>query len=219
MLVNNLLAAAILLLCSMVNSSRVLVVFPTHYRSHVRVCEGISMALAEAGHQVTMVTPLEFNSKLPNLIPVHLNGLSEKHQQELDLIQLSDNLQESPLDTIPILVETSVESCSDTLFHPNMRKLMENDAFDLVIVENFATEAVFGLGQHFEAPVIAVSTFGPSQWTNNLVGNPAPLSYIPHAFSTYPSRMSMYERMGNLLLETFETVYLNAFHFSKQVLI
>lgn len=207
----------LLVIISMADASRILVVFSIPTKSHIKMCEGISIALAEAGHEVTMVTPLEYhNPKLPNLVPVVLTGMSEKHEQDLDTLELHD-LKESPLFTISVIVHDSVHSSADTLFHPNMRKLLDTGSFDLVIAENFATEAVFGLGQHFGAPVIAVSTFGPSQWTNNLVGNTAPLSYVPHAFSTYSSRMTMLERMGNLLLETIEKLYLNAFHFSQQV--
>lgn len=49
---------------------------------------------------------------------------------------------------------------------------MESETFDLVIIEMFYTEAFIGLGQHFGALVIVVSTFGASQQTYDLVGNP-----------------------------------------------
>lgn len=115
----------LLVIISMADASRILVVFSIPTKSHIKMCEGISIALAEAGHEVTMVTPLEYhNPKLPNLVPVVLTGMSEKHEQDLDTLELHD-LKESPLFTISVIVHDSVHSSADTLFHPNMRKLLD----------------------------------------------------------------------------------------------
>lgn len=104
-----------------------------------------------------------------------------------------------------------------TLMHPHVRRLMDSRSFDLVVVEIFCSEAIIGLGQHFGAPVIGVSTFGGSKWTNDLVGSPAPLSVVPHAFSTFTDQMSLLQRLGNTATQLFETTLMTIIHHPQQV--
>lgn len=118
---------------------------------------------------------------------------------------------------LPILFWHGDEFSNYTLNHPNTRKLMETRSFDLVIVEIFCTEAMLGFGQHFNEPVIAVSTFGASKWTNDLVGTPSPLSYVPHAFSTLSDKMSLKDRMINTLTTILENILINVLHHLYQV--
>lgn len=81
------------------------------------------------------------------------------------------------------------------LQHPNVKKLMASDQqFDIVVTEIFCTEALMGFGQFYNAPVIATSSFGNSIWTNELIGNPAPLSYVPNFLLGYTDRMSFSQR-------------------------
>lgn len=94
---------------------------------------------------------------------------------------------------------------------------MDTHTFDLVIVEIFCAEAVLGFGQHFNAPVIGVSTFGASKWTNDLVGTPAPLSYVPHAFSTLSDKMTLLDRAINTVTTIYENVLMNILHHPAQV--
>lgn len=105
-----------------------------------------------------------------------------------------------------------------TLNHPSIVKLIRerSTTFDVVIVEQFCTESLFGFGQHFRAPVIAVSTFGASKLTNDMVGTPSPPSYVAHAFSVYSDRMSFWQRSGNMLLTIFENVLMELLHHPKQ---
>lgn len=93
---------------------------------------------------------------------------------------------------------------------------MDTQTYDLVIVEIFVSEALIGLGQHFGAPVIAVSTFGANKWTADLVGTPSPMSYVAHAFSTFSDRMTLAERVVNTLLTALETVLINVLNYPYQ---
>lgn len=111
----------------------------------------------------------------------------------------------------------SEEFANFTLMHPNVRHLMDTRSYDLIIVEIFCTEAFIGLGQHFVAPVIGVSTFGASKWTNDLVGSPAPLSVVPHAFSTLTDRMNLWQRLGNTAIQMLETTLMHIIHYPQQV--
>lgn len=103
------------------------------------------------------------------------------------------------------------------LQHPNMRKLMENRHYDLIIIDIYTTEAVFGLGPHFGAPTIGVSAYGQSTWSNDLVGNPAAVSTVPSSWSNYSCVMTPWQRMINFLVTAFERVLTKLLHHPIQV--
>jgi glucuronosyltransferase len=61
-----------------------------------------------------------------------------------------------------------------------------------------------------------VSTFGASKWTNDLVGSPSPISYVPHPFLSFTDRMTFTERFGNTLMVCFETLFMNIMYYPRQ---
>lgn len=103
------------------------------------------------------------------------------------------------------------------LKHPIMQMIMKTRNYDLVVVDTFATEAIFGLGQHFGASTIALSAFGQSTWTNDLVGNPAAVSTVPSSASNFSCRMSLWQRLQNLLVTAYERIMLKLIHHPTQV--
>lgn len=212
----NIALLGVLLFSVIVESSRILIVFPKPAKSHVMIGEGIALALADAGHQVTFVSPRVFESNKSNIISIDLPELLDTYNVWIENFHLQ-NMIKSPLTTIAACVRNSETAVSNALRHPRMKNLLASGSFDLVIVELFVTEALLGLGQHFGAPVIAVATVGASQWTNSLVSNPSPLSYVPHVFSAYSSKMKILDRMMNIFLETYESFMLKVFHISGQV--
>lgn len=118
---------------------------------------------------------------------------------------------------IPAVIMQGQIISNFTLNHPTVRALMnDRPAFDVIVAEQFCTESLFGFGQHFDAPVIAVSTFGASKLTNDLVGTPSPPSYVAHAFSVYSDRMSFWQRSVNMLLTIFENVLMEVMHHPAQ---
>ena len=96
-----------------------------------------------------------------------------------------------------------------TVQHPKVQQFIATQQkFDVIILEIFMTEALLGLGHVFNAPVIGVSTFGASKWTNDLVGTPTPLSYVPNPFLSFTDKMNFVERTGNIMMSLFETIYM-----------
>ena len=83
------------------------------------------------------------------------------------------NMQSQNIITaVNMIYDMGITITNFTLKHPATQKLLASgEKFDLVIVECFVSEALFGIAQHFDAPVIAVSTFGASKWTTDLVGS------------------------------------------------
>lgn len=128
-----------------------------------------------------------------------------------------DGFQKLPVAfMITVLLRFGADLCNITLTNPNVTSLF-NRKYDLVIVEIFGTEALIGLGEIFDAPVIGFSTFSTSRWTNDLIGNPSPLSYISHPFLEFPDKMNFLHRMHNTMFYMYESIVLLFLHHPLQV--
>ena len=85
---------------------------------------------------------------------------------------LLDMASQSIATSVNQIYDMGITITNHTLMHPVTKKLLASgEKFDLVIVECFVSEALFGIAQHFNAPIIAMSTFGASKWTTDLVGS------------------------------------------------
>ena len=74
-----------------------------------------------------------------------------------------------------------------------------------------------GFGNHFNAPIIGLSTVGQFRYVNDMVHNSAPSSVIPHPFLALSDRMSYMERLSNIIFCYFEDVMTWIYHYPLQV--
>ena len=94
--------------------------------------------------------------------------------------------------------------------------LKSGETFDAVIVELFALDALIGFGQHFNCPVIGVTTFDGVYWNDIYTSNQSPYSYVPMIFAGLPDEMTFTQRLRNTVLSTVEKVAYNYYHLPKQ---
>lgn len=106
------------------------------------------------------------------------------------------------------LAQTGQEMVSNVFENPQVKKMMATEKFDIIIVEILTSEALVGLGEHFKAPMVAVSTFGTANFMDDMVGNPSPLSYIPHMALPYGNHMTLMERTSNVLMQAVDNICL-----------
>lgn len=105
-----------------------------------------------------------------------------------------------------------------TLSHPNVRKLLEREKhFDAVIAEAFFMEAIYGLASHYNCTLIASSTFSTSKWTNDLTQTPMEYAYVPNNFAKLSQKMNFLQRTYNLMISTYENIFLQLVHYRGQV--
>lgn len=99
----------------------------------------------------------------------------------------------------------------------NVQKLLKSDEkFDAVIVEVFAIDGLLGLGQHFNCPVIGVSTFDGVYWQDIYTANQSPYSYVPMMFANLPERMNFQQRLFNLVVSEVEKFIYTFYHLRNQ---
>ncbi|XP_037040608.1 UDP-glycosyltransferase UGT5-like isoform X1 [Bradysia coprophila] len=208
----NLKVVLLLSALPLISSYNILVVSPAVSKSHFSVGETISIGLADAGHNVTLISPYDYKPKHRNIEPVQVTGVLEK-AEEMMKKQESQGIEaftKMPVTVIlPILLYYGYDLCDFTLKHENVRALYGRK-YDLVIIEIFGTDSMIGLGQQFDAPVIGFSTFSTSRWTNDLIGNPSPLSYVSHTMQDFPDKMNLWNRILNIVFYGYESLILNA---------
>ena len=113
----------------------------------------------------------------------------------------------SPVELLLVLYEMGAMSSNLTLAHPKVQEIMySGEKFDAVVVEIFNNDAISGLAQHFNCPLIGVTTFGAVKWANEMTGNQSPFSYVPHPFLSFTDKMSFKERMYNTLMSVVENI-------------
>ncbi|XP_062549718.1 UDP-glucosyltransferase 2-like [Armigeres subalbatus] len=204
--------AILLLLVTFSEGAKILGVLPMVATSHFNIGAGIMKTLANAGHDVTVISPFSLKNPPKNYREILLTGLVEETQKGVE--QNFFNFRNSggfiaPIFMLYMMYETFSEMvCKYVLKHPSVVDLLESDEkFDVVFVEAFITESLYGFAQHFDAPLIAYSTFGSCMWTNDLVGSPAPPSHVAHFLLSYTDKMTFWQRFHNTAMTIIDRLY------------
>lgn len=105
-----------------------------------------------------------------------------------------------------------------TLNHEVFQKFLYTTKvkYDVVVMEIFMNEAFLGLGHYFNAPIVGFSTFGASKWSNDMVGNPTQMSFVPHFQVKFTDKMTFFQRVVNVLMFLSESVAMDWFYMAKQ---
>ncbi|XP_065075833.1 UDP-glycosyltransferase UGT5-like [Ochlerotatus camptorhynchus] len=189
------------------NGARILGVLPSAGWSHYAIGEGLMKALSRAGHDVTVIGSHQWKEAPANYRSIELKELVfDKGGSEPDLFQYRNDPY---LNVLYLLYTVIGPSLSEVILnHPKVTTLMNSDEhFDVVIVECFVSDVLYGFAQHFNAPLVVFSPFGASLWANELVGTPYPYSQIPHTFLSFTDRMTFSERFLNALLWNSDRFY------------
>ena len=110
------------------------------------------------------------------------------------------------------MVKMGLDVTEATLKSENVQQLLKSgETFDLVILNQFINEAHFGFCHHFKAPCVLLSTFGNSIWSNRLMLNPAPPSYVPDTFLSYSQHMTLYQRTINFIYMAYQELLFHAY--------
>lgn len=104
------------------------------------------------------------------------------------------------------------------VFQHFLRDTRDSDVhYDVIVMLTFMNEAFLGMGHYFNAPIVGFSPFGASKWTNDLIGSPTPLSFVPHHFLVkFADRMSFFERVWNVQAYVLEELFMNWFYMPQQ---
>jgi glucuronosyltransferase len=114
------------------------------------------------------------------------------------------------------IFQMSVVMIEATMTNDEVQKLMRTESFDAVIVELFGLDALMGFGQHFNCPVLGVTTFDGVYWNDLYTANQSPYSYVPMIFAGLPDEMTFVQRLQNTVLSVAEKILIHFYHLPKQ---
>ncbi|XP_062548927.1 UDP-glycosyltransferase UGT5-like isoform X2 [Armigeres subalbatus] len=183
-----------------VSSYRILGLFAHPGLSHFKVFHPIMRGLAEAGHQVTVV------SYFPSLDEPHPNYVDFTFQgQELltNAFSLEGFSRRTFLDNFVEFFELAswgFETCSTALNSPALDQVLalhRSKPFDLIVTEFFSTDCMLGVSHVMQVPFAGLSSCALMPWHYARVGLPDSPAYIPSEFSTFSERMGFWERFEN----------------------
>ncbi|ERL84451.1 hypothetical protein D910_01883, partial [Dendroctonus ponderosae] len=182
----------------------------SHYNLYSKLMKG----LAEAGHEVTMVSPYRFkepprSGKYRDLV---LDGFAEQFERMSRDFYHASGVPISAFRQAKNIVDLFIMQANRTLHHPTMTKLVEaNETFDAVIVEYVLDDALKVYGHIFNCPLIVLNSMGPNPMVNPTVGNPQPVSYIPHTLSAKGFSQSLLSRAMNAYYYVLDFVLCRCF--------
>ncbi|KAG5863491.1 hypothetical protein JTB14_033048 [Gonioctena quinquepunctata] len=194
----------------LVNSNKILCVFPAPIRSHFTVGNALVQGLVSAGHDVTTVTSFEVKNTTKNgkLRSIVIPGIDTSNDVgNVDFFELGESN--------PILFSLGLKGLgtwytSATFEDKKFKELIDSDEkFDVVIMEQFLNDAMKVLSWHYQVPLIVFNTLGANDWINRLVGNPSSPSYIPDRTLSFSYKMDFWQRFLNSFMWCFHELHQN----------
>ncbi|XP_011294377.3 UDP-glycosyltransferase UGT4 [Musca domestica] len=177
-----------------VQAARILSIFGHQGPSQYVFIEPLLEQLAERGHYVTSITNFEQNVKHGNLRSIVVS--ENKYLYEALQHATNKPFDKENFDTNGKIFTNGYEIATNILKNSMIRHIMQNERFDVILLDFIFCESLYGLVQHFDAPVVGVSTIGSTVSIDGLMGNSAPLSYVANLAMAhrYDENMTFWQR-------------------------
>ncbi|XP_058975190.1 UDP-glucosyltransferase 2-like [Musca domestica] len=189
--------------------AKILSIFPYSGPSQYIFISPLLKALAEKGHEVTSISTFPQKKPLKNFRDIAVMENSKIFDEMLIEMAGGESEEKSFFQEFVELSALGVTVTTNVMENSEVKNLLKNEKFDLLIIEVLSTESLLGLGEYFQAPMIGVSTFGTIGFIDYLTANPSPASFIPHMSLQYGSHMSLWERTVNVLANVVDDLCLN----------
>ncbi|XP_054084684.1 UDP-glucosyltransferase 2-like [Zeugodacus cucurbitae] len=187
-------------------SAKILAVFPFTGPSQYMCVQSYLKTLAARGHEITSVSAFPQKSPLKNFRDITL--INEYQDHDEFIISAIEEMSESKLNQLRTVRDYVIMGSLSVLKNEEFQQLLRSDAqFDLIIIEVVCQDSLYGLGEHFRAPIIGVSTFGTDVVIDELVDNISPVAYVPSPTGKHLDRMNFWQRLENLYAYTMELLY------------
>ncbi|KAK6621421.1 hypothetical protein RUM44_001228 [Polyplax serrata] len=184
-------------------ASKILFLIPMPSKSHFNLGDRVTRELVQRGHEVTLMSTQKMENPPKNLTEIVVSLNEEQFEKMFATAGREGKFQMRNMNPITFLLFSTLgEMMVDTFMSDKsvQQLLKSNQKFDLVIGECFLTEGLLGGFAHkYNAPIAAIGTFLPNTWTNEMIGNPAPASYIPEPITPFTNHMTFWERCINFV--------------------
>ncbi|KAG5880366.1 hypothetical protein JTB14_029492 [Gonioctena quinquepunctata] len=186
--------------------------------SHYILDNALMRGLAEAGHDVTLISP--FTDKNPpengSWREIILDGFLEDHEENIKMFDPYKQAWNPIVSTI-FMNSFGNQVIEKTLQNLKVQTLLKsNEKFDVVVLGQFLSEGLTAFASHYNAHLIMLSPMGANLWNNHLVGNPSLPSFYSESVLNYPTKMSLPQRAKNTLFRIWNYINLKLIFYPAQ---
>lgn len=185
---------------------KILGVFPHPGKSHFDFFQPLMKALAEKGHEVTVISHFPQRTPLKGYTDISIVDGSHEIYNVINITHYRGNRKQLYMNPF-VLAEMAWTSCEQGYSHKTFRDFIKSRSeFDVVLMEFFTTECYLPLAHLFKAPLIGISSCIVMPWTDLKLGYPSTTSYIPVPFIWFTDEMTFFERLENTILYVYSSV-------------
>ncbi|KAI8118030.1 UDP-glucuronosyltransferase 2B15 [Lucilia cuprina] len=200
-----------------VDSANILGLFTSHSPSHLIVHMSVVKALAERGHNITVVASQVPKVKHDKIHFIIIPPTEEQEQilnKEVSGMALKKNNIFTTVSNFFGSLKLLIDMQADVLKHPRFTALYENPdtKFDLVIVGYFMNSFEYGVAAKFKVPLV-ISWSASSMLLSDIMVVKTQVSYVPgmNMAVKLGEKMTFLERIQNFFSNLF-------FHLVKELL-
>ncbi|XP_063366953.1 UDP-glycosyltransferase UGT5-like [Cydia amplana] len=189
-----------LCLTNVIESARILGVFPIPSISHQVVFRSLTIELAKIGHEVVVITtdPAFKNEKAPaNFTEIDVHDISYNTWSEM----IDSIAGAAPYTMLTTALQMMVDVVKVEVETPQVKEFMAKDQkFDLVIAEACVPTAL-GFAYKYKAPVIQMSSFYGSRVNYDSMGAPTHMFLYPELYRQKLRDLSILDKILEVINE------------------
>ncbi|KAH8383551.1 hypothetical protein KR009_009266 [Drosophila setifemur] len=194
-----------LLNLDLAQTANILAVFPYRYISGFQVVSPLIRALAERGHNVTMISPLSAAANFEGVRHIQVPRLNKIMEEMIDsdsFLEAFSNKWTEGILAAGLLANISYAVLSYDVVQKMMRDKTER--FDMVIMEASHLDAIYGLAEYYNATLVGVSCIRLNWFVDDLAGKTAPSIDEPISPKGFYMDYSLINRIYNWIFITEE---------------
>ncbi|XP_039293137.1 UDP-glycosyltransferase UGT5 isoform X2 [Nilaparvata lugens] len=189
------------------DGAKILGIFPTASFSHQQPLLAVTRALAEKGHELTVITTNPSKTPLKNHREIDISFLYQEwpELQQNRIFSLQERVNAfSHVGDFPLFIEYFSHKALGSNQLQDFIREVNGTTFDLIIYEGLSYSSYLGFSELVGNPaVLSIVTVHPFPISNAKVGNPELPSYIPTIFYPYGHKMSFLERLVNFSINIY----------------
>jgi glucuronosyltransferase len=180
---------------------RILVLLPLGSKSHKLAVMPVLEALAQRGHNLTIVSGFQSPEKMTNIHEIQITSIDVILEKVVNWYDTEKGDDETQLKTmITALPNTNTFIYDEMMRNPEFQSIMLERSVDLVIVDGIVSELTFPIIEHLRVPfVFHCSSFGP--WTTAAIeamGTDSDYASIPFPQTGLDDKMTFAQRLTNI---------------------